>query len=224
MELISLIIMALGIVVLIAIYIISLLLRPRSLQKRDENVPVLHDKDGKPMSSVLEDIPARDGKSPAENARFLSDTMMVDVGAPSASASDNSVILPPQLVLFIAADLDASFAGEHVLKALKNAGLRFGAMDIFHRIVNHDGTEVSLFSVANGVKPWTLIPEELVAQTTPGLSMILNLPSPIANGDAIRDFVRTAEYLASELGGVLKDQDQQVVTADSRASLLALAE
>ena len=228
MELISLVIMALGLVALVAIYILSRISRRDLPQKRDESVPVLRDKDGNPISSVLEDVPARDGKRPAANARILSDAMMSGVATPSATSDvalepENSVILPPQLVLFVAADIDAGFAGEEVLKALDNAGLRFGDMGIFHRIINHDGTEVCLFSVANGVKPWTLVPEELIEQATPGLSMILNLPSPIANGDAIHDFLRTAERLTGDLGGVLKDQDQQAITADSRASLLAFA-
>ena len=228
MELISLVIMALGLVALVAIYILSRISRRDLPQKRDESVPVLRDKDGNPISSVLEDVPARDGKRPAANARILSDAMMSGVATPSTTSDvalepENSVILPPQLVLFVAADIDAGFAGEEVLKALDNAGLRFGDMGIFHRIIIHDGTEVSLFSVANGVKPWTLVPEELIEQATPGLSMILNLPSPIANGDAIHDFLRTAERLTGDLGGVLKDQDQQAITADSRASLLALA-
>lgn len=228
MELISLVIMALGLVALVAIYILSRISRRDLPQKRDESVPVLRDKDGNPISSVLEDVPARDGKRPAANARILSDAMMSGVATPSATSDvalepENSVILPPQLVLFVAADIDAGFAGEEVLKALDNAGLRFGDMGIFHRIIKHEGTEVSLFSVANGVKPWTLVPEELIEQATPGLSMILNLPSPIANGDAIHDFLRTAERLTGDLGGVLKDQDQQAITADSRASLLALA-
>lgn len=228
MELISLVIMALGLVALVAIYVLSRISRRDLPQKRDETVPVLRDKEGNAISSVLEDVPARDGKRPAANARILSDAMMsgVATSTPTADevlAPEDSVILPPQLVLFVAADIDAGFAGEEVLKALDNAGLRFGDMGIFHRIVNHDGAEVSLFSVANGVKPWTLVPEELLEQATPGLSMILNLPSPIANGDAIHDFLRTAERLTGDLGGVLKDQDQQAITTDSRASLLALA-
>jgi len=226
MELVSLIIMVLGLVALVAIYVISRISRRELPQKRDANVPVLRDADGNEMSSVLDDVAARDGKRPSANARNLSDVMMSGVAGksppPEAEVAKN-VVLPPQLVLFIAADIDADFAGEEVLKALDNAGLSFGDMGIFHRMVLTGEGEASLFSVANGVKPWTLVPEELVEQSTPGLSMILNLPSPINNHETIHDFMRTAERLAADLGGVLKNQEQQAITAEYRADLLALA-
>ena len=52
--------------------------------------------------------------------------------------------------------------------------------------------------------------------------MILNLPSPINNKTAIQDFLRAAEQIADELQGVLKDEEQQPVTPQYRASLLNL--
>jgi cell division protein ZipA len=228
MELVSLIIMVLGLAALVGIYVISRVSRRNLPQKRDEVVPVLRDADGNELSSVLDDAPARDGKRPAANARNLSDVMMSGVsGKPqenkATTPAKESIALPPQLVLFVAADIDTGFAGEEVLKALDNAGLSFGDMDIFHRSILTDSGETSLFSVANGVKPWTLAPEELVAQTTPGLSMILNLPSPIDDGEAIHDFLRTAERLTADLNGVLKDHNQQPFTPETRAELLALA-
>ncbi len=228
MELVSLIIMVLGLVALVGIYVISRVSRRSLPQKRDENVPMLRDADGNELSSVLEDVPARDGKRPSPNARDLSDVMMSGVaGKPKQDKTiepvREAIALPPQLVMFIAADIDAGFAGEEVLKALDNAGLSFGDMDIFHRYILTEQGETSLFSIANGVKPWTLIPEELTMQTTPGLSMILNLPSPIDDGEAIHDFLRTAERLVADLNGVLKDHNQQPVTPDTRADLLALA-
>lgn len=228
MELVSLIIMVLGLAALVGIYVISRVSRRSLPQKRDENVPVLRDADGNELSSVLDDVPARDGKRPAPNARDMSDVMMSGVaGKPKEEKVTHlvkeAVALPPQLVLFIAADIDAGFAGEEVLKALDNAGLSFGDMDIFHRVILTEQGETSLFSIANGVKPWTLTPEELIMQTTPGLSMILNLPSPIDDGEAINDFLRTAERLAADLNGVLKDHKQQPVTPEGRSDLLALA-
>lgn len=226
MELVSLIIMVLGLVALVGIYVISRVSR-HAPQKRDENVPLLRDADGNERSSVADDVPARDGKRPSSNARNMSDVMMTNV---SGKHPDNvtplpkaAVTLPPQLVLFIAADIEAGFDGERVLNALDNAGLNFGDMNIFHRYILTEQGEASLFSIANGVKPWTLIPEELLVQNTPGLSMILNLPSPIDDAEAINDFMRTAERLTTDLNGVLKDQNQRPITVESWADLLAMA-
>ncbi|MBU0654447.1 MAG: cell division protein ZipA C-terminal FtsZ-binding domain-containing protein [Gammaproteobacteria bacterium] len=231
MELVSLIIMVLGLVALVAIYVISRVSRRNLPQKRDETVPVLRNADGEEVSSVLDDVPAKDGKRPSPNAREMSDVMMSNVagktgGTSTSGASGqpkNAVVLPPQLVLFIAAEAGDGFAGDEVLKALDNAGLAFGEMGIFHRVILTEQGETNLFGVANGVKPWTLVPEELVEQSTPGLSMILNLPSPINDNDAIHDFLRTAERLTADLSGVLKNHEQQPVTPEVRADLLALA-
>ena len=227
MELISLVIMVLGLLALVAIYVISRLSRRNLPQKRDENVPVLRDADGNDTSSVLDDVAARDGKRPASNARHMSDAMMSGINEPHAAHQENTPIaktaqLPPQLILFIAADTEMGFQGNTVLKALEKTGLYFGEMDIFHRYILTENGEASLFSIANGVKPWTLIPEELVEETTPGLSLILDLPSLIDESDAIRDFLHIAERLTAELGGVLKDQNQQPVTIEYRNALLAL--
>ncbi|WMP18331.1 cell division protein ZipA C-terminal FtsZ-binding domain-containing protein [Thiothrix lacustris] len=226
MELVSLIIMVLGLAALVGIYVISRISRRQSPQKRDENVPILRDADGNELSSVCDDVPARDGKRPSANARDMSDVMMSNVAGRSTAASPSvtkAVTLPPQLVLFIAADIDAGFAGTEVLRALDNAGLSFGEMDIFHRFVLSEQGETSLFSVANGVKPWTLVPDELVDQTTPGLSMILNLPSLINDAEAINDFLLTAERLTDDLHGTLKDHNQQPITPDAWANMLAIA-
>ncbi|WGZ95922.1 MAG: cell division protein ZipA C-terminal FtsZ-binding domain-containing protein [Candidatus Thiothrix putei] len=228
MELVSLIIMVLGLAALVGIYVISRISRRHSPTKRDENIPMLRDADGNELSSVADDVPARDGKRPAANARDMSDVMMSSVSGTyketqAVPTTVNAVMLPPQLVLFIAADIESGFGGEEVLKALDDAGLTLGEMDIFHRFILTEQGETSLFSVANGVKPWTLIPEELVTQTTPGLSMILNLPSPIDDNEAINDFLRTAERLTDRLNGVLKDHNQQPITSETRSDLLALA-
>lgn len=220
MELVSLIIMALGLVALIAIYVLSRISRRHLPQKRDVSVTVLRDADGNELSSVLNDVPARDGKRPSTSRTYATDTT---AAADVVLETEKALVLPPQLVLFIAADIDAGFAGEEVLKALDSAGLRFGEMGIYHRMITVDQHEVSLFSVANGVKPWTLVPDELIGQSTPGLSIILNLPSPIDNKAAIHDFLRTAERMTADLGGVLKDQEQQPLTPENRARLLALA-
>lgn len=228
METVSLIIMFIGLLALVALYLLSRLSRRNLPRKHDEAVPVLRDSTGKELSTVLEDSPARDGKRPSANARTLSDTLMSGVAKSAASAPPTAapapqVTLPPQIVLFVAADTGAGFAGNDVLNALENAGLSFGEMGIFHRMVLTDAGEASLFNVANGVKPWTLVPEEMADHVTPGLSLILNLPGPIDNQEAIHDFVRTAERLATDLGGVVKDQEQQPLTPESRAHLLATA-
>lgn len=244
MDIVSLIIMALGLIALVAIYVISRVSRQHlpKKQKRQMPIPVLRDDEGDTLSSIQEDRPARDGKRPVENAPDLSDVMKpatkakvdaasadthdthaADAAESSAKSKGAQAQLPPQIILFIAADIDDGFSGDLVLEALDNGGLQYGEMDVFHRNVLTDNGEASLFSVANGVEPWTLKPADLQGKSTPGLSLIMNLPAPIATDEAMHDFIRTAERLTSTLNGVLKNTQQEPLTAEQRQTLLDMA-
>lgn len=221
METISLIIMALGLVALGAIYFISRASRKEQpTDKKLPPIPTLKDEDDEEVTSIMEDQPARDGKGPSQNAQNLSD-VMDDKSVAKKKSNPN---LPPQLIMFIAAETEDGFQGPEIIKALENSGLTFGDMDVYHRIVLSDDGETSLFNVANGIKPWTLIPDDLArGASTPGLSLVLNLPSPIDDGEALHDFMRTAERLTSHLGGVLKNQNQEPITAEQRRAYFAMA-
>ena len=226
MEIVSLIIMLIGLAALIAIYWFSRRARQDMPQQSRNLAPIgtLTDDKGQEMSSILADQAARDGKLPNENAPNMNEVMygykpvpIHEVSAEPTPATEQTNDLPPQLIMFIAAEAD-DFKGVDVLTALENSGLHFGDMNVYHRMILTEKGEESLFYVANGVKPWTLVPEEIALEQTPGLSMILNLPSPVSTREAIHDFVKTAERLKDQLGGVIKNQNQDIISdADLRA-------
>jgi cell division protein ZipA len=182
--------------------------------------------DGSEISSVAVDLPARDGKSPNVNARTIIDDweQRPSTSATAATTTEPEQVLeaPSQLIMFIAAE-QADFVGTEVLSALDNAGLQFGEMNVYHRMILTETGEQSLFYVANGIKPWTLVPDEIAETTTPGLSLILNLPSPINNREAIHDFVKTAERLNQQLAGVIKNQNQEVISEAELRAYFAMA-
>lgn len=235
MEILSLIIMIIGLLALAFIYWASRRAR-QDLPKPSGKLPAITQitaEDGSEMSSVVADFPARDGKLPNENAPDMTDVMQgshkpimmssssnTDTTEPSTNSEFLSD-LPPQLIMFIAAEQD-DFEGGTVLNALDNAGLQFGEKEVYHRMILTESGEKSLFYVANGVKPWTLIPEQIAEETTPGLSLILNLPSPINNREAIHDFVKTAERLNYELGGVIKNQNQAIISEEELRAYFAM--
>ncbi|WP_298610616.1 cell division protein ZipA C-terminal FtsZ-binding domain-containing protein [uncultured Thiothrix sp.] len=232
MEILSLIIMIIGLLALVFIYWASRRAR-QDLPKQSGKLPPITQitaEDGSEMSSVLADFPARDGKLPNENAPDMADVMkgshrpIIMSSSDSTDAPTNHEIasdLPPQLIMFIAAEQD-DFEGGAVLNALDNSGLQFGEKEVYHRMILTESGEKSLFYVANGIKPWTLIPEQIAEETTPGLSLILNLPSPINNREAIHDFVKTAERLNYELGGVIKNQNQEVISQEELRAYFAM--
>lgn len=116
------------------------------------------------------------------------------------------------LVVSVVAAADQPFSGDTLRKAFANNGLQLGDKAIFHRLTRRDGEDLSVFGVANMVKPGDFGSGDLEDFSTPGISLFLQLPTVIDGLKAFDDFVHTAERLAVELGGQLQDQKHCVIT------------
>ena len=116
------------------------------------------------------------------------------------------------LIISIVAPQDGVFAGSALRSAFEHNKLQFGEHGIYHRISFAAGGEQSVFGVANLVKPGNFEPEQMNAFSTPGITLFLQLPGPLDAVETFDDFVHTAERLAVELGGELRDQKQCVLT------------
>jgi len=128
--------------------------------------------------------------------------------APSQPPGDFNDAL---LVISVIAEDDLPFPGEKLLKAFANNDLVHGKKGIFERHVEQGGHDVAVFGVANLVKPGTF-PRDMPAFTTPGITLFLQLPCAIGALDAFDDFVNTAERLAVELAGELRDENHKLLT------------
>lgn len=116
------------------------------------------------------------------------------------------------VVVSVVAEPGAEFEGEALLKAFQHNKLKFGEHHIYHRMVFRDNREQPLFGVANLVKPGSFPVQDMESFATPGLTLFLQLPGPIDAVEAFDDFVKTAERLAVELGGELRDEQHQLLT------------
>jgi len=116
------------------------------------------------------------------------------------------------LVISVVAPQGGVFAGAALRAAFEHNKLLFGEHGIYHRITFSSGRELSVFGVANLVKPGSFDPEQMNAFSTPGITLFLQLPGPLDAVETFDDFVHTAERLAVELGGELRDQKQCVLT------------
>ncbi len=122
-------------------------------------------------------------------------------------------LVEPQLV--IALHLMAQqepFDGDKLLKAMVSNGLKFGAMDIFHK--HEQGTAKSpiMFSVANAVKPGIFEIENMKHFTTPGITLFLTAPGPKQLMRAYDDLIATAEALKQALNGEILDDSRNRLT------------
>jgi len=226
MDITSLIITFVGIIIILALYIISRISRSKLPQEKAVRLPNLKNEDGTMFTSVLDDIPARDGYTPTVN----SNPQKV---APNTAASTDEKGIPAssqknadsqkQPILFISANDEAGLDGNLVAKVLKKNGLVFGEFDVYHYLVNIDNIseKTSLFRIANGVAPWTLTKDDLHNKKLAGLSIVLVMPCKIDQSEAVKAFVAISHKISIEVNGVLKNDQQQLFTPKDESLLLS---
>ncbi len=140
---------------------------------------------------------------------------------PIIGSSDTStkpkVSMPEEvLVIHVRASQDNIFYGSDLLELILAHGLRFGAMDIFHRHAGEDGEGPILFSLSNMVKPGVFDLHTFEELNTVGVSLFLALP--VETGSYMEAFdamVDTAKDIANKLQGELKDENRSVLTGQT---------
>lgn len=216
--------MILGLIILIGLFLMSrIFTRGYNPVDSKHKIPLYTDDNGKELSSIKADFPAKDSgetNRPTINASFKDATVSKaepievsdsdDIMGEEAQTSKETNQEAKQYVLFISAPDNQELSGAAILQAMSAGNLHFGDMDIFHYYINE--SQNSLFRVANGVAPWTLIPESLEKSTTPGLSVIFETPVPMEIKEALRTFIDVSRQLAANLGADLLNQQQEVFT------------
>lgn len=233
MNITSLLITLAGIIFIIALYIISRISQSKLPSKQTSRLPNLKDEKGNRFTSVLDDIPARDGSTPKPD-KIIQETINEEsnenIDKTNTEINNEINNEPPetqQHILFISGKDDNGLDGKLVQKALKANGLVLGDMDIYHyfpvmKDSLPDSEKYSLFRIANGVSPWTLKAEDLVNKKLAGLSIVMITPTKINDSEAISLFISLSEKICKQIGGVLKNQQQQLFTAKEKKHLLYL--
>jgi len=132
-----------------------------------------------------------------------------------AEAAEEKII-----VFYLVASKGSPFQGGQVAQAFASEQLRYGEMSIFHRMTDEAG-QAPVFSVANLVEPGTFDPATIADSVTPGLSLFMRLPGPTEPLRAFEDLAQTAQSLARQLRGELRDDQRSLVTAQTLAAIRA---
>ncbi|MCR9261994.1 MAG: cell division protein ZipA [Pseudomonadaceae bacterium] len=131
----------------------------------------------------------------------------------AASSSADLGAVEELLVVNVLAPRGESFDGERLVNALRNQGLRYGEMNIFHRV--DTATKAKLYGVANAVEPGTFDLSDLEALHSPGMTFFLQLPGPLDATDMFDDMLETARNIAVELGAELRDEAMSGLTGQT---------
>ena len=206
------ILLLLGIAIIAGVYFWTRLKqRPRQVPAQ-RRTPVRRAVPDELDAAEIEQELTRMGQLLAEEESPDGEANPAEAAAPGPEAATEAPPSEQLVVVSVVAEPGAEFEGEALLKAFQHNKLKFGEHHIFHRVVFRDNREQPVFSVANLVKPGNFATQDMQGFATPGVTLFLQLPGPIDAVEAFDDFVKTAERLAVELGGELRDEQRQLLS------------
>ena len=115
------------------------------------------------------------------------------------------------VTLYVAARSGQVLRGTDIVVAAEKAGLSYGYMSIFHRLMDGQADSSPIFSVANIKKPGSFEMSEIQTLETPAIAFFLTLPAPIAALDAWEKLLPTAQRMAELLDGVVLDESRNAL-------------
>ena len=132
---------------------------------------------------------------------------------PRASEGNATLELDDRTDLVVVSVMDSKgdrWNGSKVIEVLLRHGLKYGEMNIFHRV---DATGVTQFSVANAVEPGSFDLADIKEMATPGVTMFLRIHGPNEPLSAYDDMLAVARDVAETLGGELRDEHMNLITS-----------
>ncbi|TDK22521.1 cell division protein ZipA [Luteimonas aestuarii] len=123
------------------------------------------------------------------------------------------------VTLYVAAKAGQVLRGPDIVVAAEKAGLTYGHMNVFHRLVESHPERGPIFSVANIRKPGSFEMSEIQALETPAIAFFLTLPAPVGALDAWDAMLPTAQRMAELLDGVVLDEQRNALGRQRIAGL-----
>jgi cell division protein ZipA len=115
------------------------------------------------------------------------------------------------VTIYVAARDSGTIAGAELVVAAEKAGLEFGDMGIFHRLVEGRPDLGPIFSVANMVKPGNFDIGRISELRTPGLTFFMTLPGPVRALDGWDTMLPAAQRLAELLDAQVLDENHNAL-------------
>jgi cell division protein ZipA len=160
-----------------------------------------------PRETEPQDVPPAATVAPSSKAAAAGDTPpRSDLGRRPAQWPVERIV-----TLFVVAREGGHFNGADLVVAAEKAGLEFGDMGIYHRLVDGKRELGPIFSVANMLKPGNFDLSRLDTLHTPGVSFFMTLPAPLPALDAWDAMLPTAQRLAELLDGQVLDEERNAL-------------
>jgi cell division protein ZipA len=131
--------------------------------------------------------------------------------APAAGVRPQEQPIERIVTLFVAARDGETIPGADLVVAAEKAGLTFGDMGIFHRLISGKPEAGPVFSMANMVKPGSFDMRGVDELRTPGVSFFMTLPGPMPALDAWETMLPAAQRLAELLDANVLDEERNAL-------------
>lgn len=195
-----------GLLLMAAIYFFGRPRRPEQGRKRrDDSV----DRAEPRMPATGAPPPGRD------DVVFAQDEMPLEPAVPPPSGPEvgkrDREEFDKIVTLYVAARAGQVLRGPDIVVAAEKAGLSYGYMSIFHRLVDGRADGGPIFSVANIKKPGGFEMADIQSVETPAIAFFLTLPAPIPALDAWEKMLPTAQRMAELLEGVVLDESRNAL-------------
>lgn len=115
------------------------------------------------------------------------------------------------VTLYLAAKAGQALHGPDIVVAAERAGLVYGHMGVFHRLVDGHPGRGPVFSVANIMKPGSFDMANIQSLETPAIAFFLTLPAPVPALDAWEAMLPTAQRMAELLDAVVLDEQRNAL-------------
>jgi len=141
--------------------------------------------------------------TPKRNQRVANSTQANAGDAQNAQAGQSKIV-----TVHVVAPQDQVFNGADLYEVFEQRGFHFGEMNIFHSM--HQ--QKKMFSIAKMVEPGYFDINDIGTFYTPGITLILQLPGPVAADVAFEVLISEARELAQHLGGVVLGSDRSTLS------------
>ncbi len=165
---------------------------------------------GEQLRSELGESAAGTGEATAQAELELFDRTL-EGGANSELGRRATEEFDKIVTLYLAARAGQKLHGPDIVVAAEKAGLVYGHMGVFHRLVENHPERGPVFSVANIMKPGSFDMADIQALETPAIAFFLTLPAPVSALDAWETMLPTAQRMAELLDGVVLDESRNAL-------------
>lgn len=185
-------------------------LRPRARRVENESgtAPETFDSDGldgelSGLNEMISERRSESGTGTEPIAASRGDVVVEEVAQP---------VEEKIVVLSVVAHAGQTFQGPDILQAAQDIDLEYGDIGIFHRRDVAGSAQSDLFSMVNMVEPGIFDIDQMDRFATPGLTLFMRLPGPRDGLAMFSDMLCSAERLAANLDGELRDQTHSALS------------